>query len=372
MKPTVFSVTSVEEIGPYLQDVRQEGLTPTLAIVFSSIFYDLEELKTVFTEFDIDVFGATSSGEITNDGIHEDSISVMLLEISRDAYRLKVFDGKGKTSSEVGQAVGKWAKTIFEDPAFMLMSAGLRANGEQIVKGIIYTTERQVPLFGCLAGAGDPLTQLEDTFVFNTSEVLGNGVVALVFDRNVIELQGVAASGWKGIGTQKTITKAKGNIVYSIDGEPALDVYNKYLDIGGDPMVAAEYPLLLMRDDGSSVLRAAFLVNEDKSIIYAGTVPEGAKVRFSLPPGPEIIDFAIAQMTKFNEQIPKSDAVVLFSCKGRHVTLGEMVKDEISAIRKLWNVPLVGSFTFGEIGPAPQGMSDFHNYTLVPVLMYEK
>lgn len=372
MKPTVFSVTSVEEIGPYLQSVRQEGLAPTLAIVFSSIVHNLEELKSAFAEFDIEVFGATSSGEITNDEVHEDSISVMLLEISRDAYRLKVFDGEGKTSNEVGQAVGKWAKTIYDNPAFMLMSAGLRADGEQIVKGITYTMERRAPLFGCFASGADPEIQMEETFVFSTSEVLGNGVVLLGFDRNVIELQGVAASGWKGIGTPKTITKAEGNIVYRIDDEPALDVYNKYLDIGGDTLLALEYPLLLIRDDGSSVLRAAFLVNEDKSITYAGTVPEGAKVRFSMPPGSEIIDYAIEQMTEFKQQIPRSDAIVLFSCKGRHIALGQMVEDEISAIRRLWNVPLVGFFTFGEIGPVPQGGCDFHNYTLVPVLIYEK
>jgi small ligand-binding sensory domain FIST len=113
-------------------------------------------------------------------------------------------------------------------------------------------------------------------------------------------------------------------------------------------------------------------VNKDKSITYSGTVPEGAKVRFSMPPGSEIIDYAIEQMTEFNQQIPISDAVVLFSCKGRHIALGQMVEYEISSIRKLWNVPLVGFFTFGEIGPVPQGRCDFHGYTLVPVLIYEK
>jgi hypothetical protein len=369
MKLTVFSVTSVEEIGPYLQGVCQEGLTPTLAIVFSSIVHNLEKLRAAFAKFNIEVFGASTSGEITNDEVSEHSIAVMLLEISRDTYRLNVFDGEGKTSSQVGQGVAEWAKTLYDNPAIMVMSAGLRADGEQIVNGIIYTMERQVPLFGGLAGT-EP--GMQETFVFNTSQVLADGVVALAFDQNTIALQGIAASGWKGIGTPKTITKAEGNIVYRIDDEPALDLYNKYLDIGNDTTLAMEYPLLLMRDDGSSVLRAAFLVNEDKSIIYAGTVPEGAKVRFSMSPGFEIIEHAVEQMSEFNQKIPRPDAIVLFSCKGRHLALGQMVKDEISAIRKLWKVPLVGFFTFGEIGPAPQGRCDFHNYTLVPVLICEK
>jgi len=336
MKPTVFSVTSVEQIEPHLQGVRQEGLAPTLAIVFSSVVHNLKELCAVFAKHNIEVFGASSSGEITNDKIHEESIVVMLLEISRDAYRLNVFDGEGKTSYQVGQSVAEWAKTVYENPTFMVMSAGLRADGQQIVNGIIDAMERQVPLFGALAG--DDLRR-EETFV---------------------------------LGTPKTITKAEGNIVYRIDDEPAHDMYNKYLNIGDDPNLAAEYPLLLIRDDGSFVLRAVMLVNEDKSIVYAGTVPEGAKVRFSMPAGSEIIDHAIEQMSEFNQQIPRSDAVVLFSCKARHLALGPMVEDEISAVHKLWKVPLVGFFTYGEIGPVPQGRCDFHNHTLVPVLINEK
>jgi hypothetical protein len=369
MKPLVFSVSSAEQIEGHIQSLRQDGLTPTLAIVFSSIAHNLTEVGAAFAKFNIEVFGASTSGEIIKDEVYEGSIVVMLLDISRDAYRLNVFDGKEKTSYQVGQSVAEWANTVYDNPAFMVMSAGLRADGEQIVNGLICKMERQVPLFGGLAG--DDL-RMQETFVFSVSEVLANGVMALIFDRHAIDLQGIATSGWKGIGTPKTVTKAEGNIVYRIDDKPALDMYNKYLNIGDDPMRAAEYPLLLIRDDGSVVLRAAFVVNEDNSIVYAGTVPEGAKVRFSMPPGSEIIDHAIEQMTEFRKQNPRSDAIVLFSCKARHLALGPTVEDEISAVHKLWNVPLVGFFTYGEIGPVSQGRCDFHNYTVVPVMIHQK
>jgi hypothetical protein len=96
MKPVVFSVTSVDQIEPHLQSPRQTGLAPTLAIVFSSVVHDLTELSAIFGKSDIEVFGASASGEITNDEVHEESIAVMLLDISRDVYRLNVFDGEGK------------------------------------------------------------------------------------------------------------------------------------------------------------------------------------------------------------------------------------------------------------------------------------
>ena len=370
MNPAVFSVTSLDQIEAHIQSARQDGLTPTLAIVFSSFLDNLKEVGSAFAKSDIQVFGASTSGEITNDQIHEKSTVVMLLDIGRDAHQLNVFDGEGKTSYQVGQSVAEWAKPIYDDPAQMVMSAGMRADGQQIVRGIIDTMEREVPLFGGLAAT--EVGTIPDTFAFSASQVLANGVVALVFDRNVIELKGTAASGWKGIGTPKTITKAEGNIVYRIDDEPALDVYKKYLNVGDEVWLAAEYPLILIRDDGSSVMRAAMAPNEDKSIVYAGTVPQGAKVRFSMSPGSEIIEHAVEQMSEFNQQIPRSDAIVLFSCIARHMALGPMVEDEISAIHKLWKVPLVGFFSFGEIGTGPEGKCDFHNYTLVPVLIQEK
>ena len=373
MKSTAFSATSVEQMESRLGDALKEGLKPTLAIVFSSIAHDLGAVSAAFARHDIDVFGGSTHGEICNDETHEESIVAMLLDVSRNAYQLRVFDGQEKTSGQIGQSVAEWGKNVYDNPAFMVVSAGYMANGDHIVNGIIEEMGRQVPLFGGLAG--DDL-KFKDTFAFDGSRVISNGVLALIFDSNVIGVQGVAFSGWKGIGTSKTVTKAQGNIVYEMDGEPALDIYTKYLDFGTDPVVAAglavEYPLLLNRDDGSAVLRAVMKINDDKSIVYAGSVPEGAKVRFGMAPGMEVIDRAIEQISDFKREAPRSEAIVLFSCKARHLAFGPMVEDEISAVRKLWDVPLVGFFTSGEIGPLLQRGCDFHNHTLVPVLIYEK
>jgi hypothetical protein len=280
-----------------------------------------------------------------------------------------MFDGQDKTSSQLGRSIGEWGKAEYADPAFMVLSGGLLADGEEIVNGIIDGVGRQAPLFGGMAG--DDL-RMKETYVFNSSHVVSNGAASLVFDQSVLGLCGLAASGWKGIGTAKTVTRSQGNIVFEIDHEPTLEVYKQYLDLEDHASTTAEYPLLVVRDDGSHVLRAAMAINEDKSITYGGTVHEGAKVRFSMPPGQEIIDHAIEQISNFNEGIIGPGAVVLFSCKARHMALGPLVEDELSVIRELWNVPLAGLFTYGEMGPNRDGRCDFHNNTLVPVLIRQK
>jgi hypothetical protein len=185
-------------------------------------------------------------------------------------------------------------------------------------------------------------------------------------------VQGVAASGWKGIGTAKTITRAEGKTVYEIDGEPTLDIFNKYLNIGDDYMLAAEYPLQLIREDGSTVMRGFVSFQEDKSVTFIASLPEGSKVRFSMPPGFDVVEHALEQITDFRSRTTEADAIVLFSCAIRHVALGPMVEEEIAGIRKLWNVPMIGFFTFGEIGPLPQGQCEIHGYTLVPVILKKK
>lgn len=372
IRSLVFSASSLEQAEERIQESLQQGAKPKLAIVFCSITHQPAGVGKLFAEYGIDVFGATSAGEIADDSVYEESIVAMLLDINQDSYRLGAFDAQGIASYQVGQSVAEWAKSVYDEPAFMVVSAGLRADGEQIVNGIVEEMGSQTPLFGGLAG--DDL-RMQETFVFSASQVIADGVLALIFDRNAIELQGMAASGWQGVGTPKTVTRAEGNVVYTIDNQPAMDVYEKYLGTimwSTEHILTAEYALLLMRDDGSSVLRVALLANEDRSMVYAGTVPKGAKVRFSIAPGYEIIDHAIEQFSVIKQRIPEADAIVLFSCKARHFALGPMVEDEISAVRKMWNVPLVGLFTYGEIGPNMQGRCDFHNQTLSLVLIQAK
>lgn len=370
MKATAFSAETLKELETKIQQAVAEGLHPNLACVFCSVTQPLDQLRATFANHQIPLFGCTSSGEIANSNAVEESIAVMLLELPQDAAVMQIFEGAERSSYQVGENIAQWARGVFASPTLVVLSAGLQADGEAIVHGIIDTLGYEAPLFGGLAG--DNLL-MQGTYVFTESAMTGLGVLALVLDGTKIEAKGLAVSGWKGIGTTKTITHSVGNIVYTIDDQPALDVYGRYLNInmGDDHSLAAEYPLLLLRNDGSFVLRAAMVINPDKSMIYAGTVPQGSKVQFSTPPSTEIIDFALEHLTQFKQAITGAEAILLFSCKARHLALGPMIDDEISAIHTLWGTPLAGFFTYGEIGPTFKGHCDFHNDTLSFVTLRE-
>jgi hypothetical protein len=165
-------------------------------------------------------------------------------------------------------------------------------------------------------------------------------------------------------------------VVFSIDGAPALDTYKKYLDIRDVdlPGIGMEYPLQVLRDDGTHVLRAVVGVDYDRhALIFAGAVPQGAQVKFSSSPGFETVDHARRDFETFAKAGgPPPDLMIFFSCIARHAALGPMVEDEIRSAQRIWNAPGLGFFTYGEIGKNLVGRCDFYNETCALVLLRVK
>ena len=209
-----------------------------------------------------------------------------------------------------------------------------------------------------------------------------SGVLSLIIDEDKIAINGIATCGWQPIGTTKTVTKSVGNIVYTIDDKPALDMVMKYLglDINLDEgkevvtHIGAYYPLQLERDNVAPVMRTAMFANrEDHSLICAGTVPQGSKVRFSLPPDFDAIDKVVEECCEIKkEKQPEADAMIMFSCISRHLSFGLMMKDEIEKVQQVWGAPMAGFFCYGEFGKSKTGKHEFHNNTCCVAVLKEK
>lgn len=371
-----FRGQNIREIQKELSSALTERDGSTLAIVFASAVHDPAQLGALFEQAGIDVFGASTAGEIIADGsagcVFSESIAGLLLKVKKESYKLALIESQDKSSYQVGCEAAEWALSMFSHPVLLLVSAGLTADGEQIVRGVVERSSGKIRLYGGLAG--DDLQHMKP-FVFTQAALSTQGIVVLALDNDMIEVEGTSASGWQGVGAIKTITKAAGNIVYTIDDKPALDVYKRYLSSFGANAIPvnAEYPLQIMRPEGYYVLRSVMYVDEaSKSLVYAGTVPMGAKAKFSVYPGTEIINAAKEEMATLRKDINQADCLLLFSCATRQLALGPMVEDEIDYMQQLWGAPLVGFFTYGEIGMNKSGVCDFYNSTCVLVTLREK
>jgi hypothetical protein len=327
----------------------------------------------------IAVFGSTTSGEFIDGDIEEGSIVIMLLDINPDYFKLKFLETGKQTTKENAIQLGEIGKKTFKNPAFIIASGWLSTDGEHIVEGITQGFGKDVTIFGGMAG--DDLI-LQGPLVFTNNQSSAKGLLSLIIDEDKIEINGIATCGWKAVGTTKTITKSEGNVVYTIDDKPALDMIMKYLGVEYDfqtgkelvTQMSAYYPLQMEREGVAPVMRTAMFANkEDHSLICAGNVPQGSKVRFSLPPDFDAIEKVVEECNDLkNEKQHEADALIMFSCISRHLSFGLLMKEEIEQVQQVWNSPMIGLFTYGEFGKSKTGKHEFHNNTCCLVALKEK
>jgi hypothetical protein len=89
-------------------------------------------------------------------------------------------------------------------------------------------------------------------------------------------------------------------------------------------------------------------------------------------PGFDVIDTTRKEFTEYKKDQPEADALIMFSCAGRQVSLGPYASDEIEGIKEIWNAPMAGFFCFGEIGRVEKGNTEFQNMTCSLAILKEK
>ncbi len=394
MKAKSIKGKSTEEIKAALTEAIDETFKPTLAIVFISIKQDREAISKLLDEKGIQIFGATTAGEFIDGEIEAGSIVMMLLDMNPTYFKIEFLETSLQTTLKNAKELGVAGKEIFTNPAFIIATGGIFIDGEQIIAGIIQGFEKSgsledsgVTVFGGMAG--DDLIA-EKPLVFTNGKSGDNAIIALIIDEDKIDVRGIATCGWKAIGTPKTVTKSEGNIVYTIDDKPALDMLMKYLGVEVNPddnkgvvafLNSWYYPLQLDRENGDSVIRATRFANqEDRSLICTGGVPQGSKIRFSMPPEFDAIETVVAECESIKDNAAQqADALIMFSCVSRHLSFGELMKDEIEQVQKVWGAPMAGFFTYGEYGKSlsarqagKAGKHEFHNNACCVVALKEK
>jgi len=362
--------SSISHTATQLEKICKNYFQPTLTITFSSPNIDENELVNLFNKHEIQIIGCSSAGEIHNEEYFENSIVILLIDPPKSDFKIFGEHYLDQQETQVAQQFAKEVTSIFADPAVLLFSSGIFRDGASIVNGIKKSLDSKVPIYGGLAGDG---VTFEKTTCYNNKHVSTDGFVAVVFDNTKIRLEGKAVSGWSGIGKKSIATKAKGNVLYEIDDKPALDVFQKYSnlmqyrstnDIDEITAIPGQYPLEIIAGN-SHKLRSILQFNEeDRSMLLAGTVDEGDVFKFCNSPTFEQIENTINAYSDFASETSKIDALVLVSCKARHLAFGPLFEDEIKGIKEKWEAPLIGFLSYGEIGKTKNAEDcDFHNAT---------
>ena len=385
MKAKSIKGKSPEEIKIALAESLADGFKPTLAVVFISVKQDRTAVCNILQSEGIDVFGATSSGEFTNGYQDEGTMVVLLLDLNRELYTI-LFETIGADSiKEASTRIATGALEKFEQPTLIVCSTGLTDKGEFFDgETLVHTLEsvlgKSTTFFGGMAG-DDRL--LSCTYVFTHNNETNFGITALVLDGSKVQLQGMAITGWQPVGIARTITKSNGNLLYTIDDQPAVDMYLRYLgkqgmeEITGFNLmedVSMHYPFLLAKEKGEPAPRTPLKIDQSENALVCDLdMPQGEKIWFSMPPDLDIAETIVGEAEKIKQAaLPEADALLIFSCAGRINVLGPLVSSENEGLSDVWKVPMVGFFTYGEYGRALDRNQEFHSGACLWVALKEK
>ena len=363
-----------------LDENINDGFKPTLALVFISVKQDLASIISILDKKNIQIFGATSSGEISDSDISHEGISVLLLDMDPANFRILYDEYTGREVAEVAKTMTEQALTIFSRPAFLLSNSIEKPQdmglGEKIVQSVSHVAGNDITIWG--GAAGDDL-MFKETFVFTNTNITNKGILMLVMNEDKILVKGRAATGMKPFGTEKVITKSEGSWILEIDNQPATDLVMKYMGENLSPEDFRDFNLKniflnLMREDNSSIIRATMGFNMDtKGITVSGKIKTGDKFRFTFLPDFDVLTEVSENAKQFQQaEMTEADALVMFSCIGRIDAFGPMTSEELQGIQSVYNVPMAGFFSYGEYGRATGGNNEFHNMTCCWVALKEK
>ncbi|WP_296315111.1 FIST signal transduction protein [Winogradskyella sp. UBA3174] len=385
MKAKSIKGKSTEDIKQAIDNSISDGFTPTIAVLFISVKQDRKTICELLDSKNIDVLGSTSCGEFINGHQSEGDIAILLLELSKEHYTILYEDIADESLDDTVSRLANNALKQFTNPSLIICSTGINLKGklfegEKLVRNLSQNLGPDKIFFGGMAG--DDWT-MKGSFVFTNGKETNYGLVALVLNSDKITLKGMAITGWKPMGIARIVTKSKGNLLYEIDGKPAVELYLKYLGMSDKiaendfkifEELSIEYPFIVERDNNETVLKSPMNIDStEKALFMDIPMPEGSKFWFTHPPEFDIVEEVIEKATQLKKDSNEdADALLIFSCAGRQPILGPMATDENEGLAEVWETPMAGFFTYGEFGRVLNGKQNFHSGACCWVTLKEK
>jgi hypothetical protein len=321
----------------------------------------------------------STAGEIFEETVLDNSVSVTAIEFEKTRIEaVSVNIQEYPNSYDAGIALVKQLPVDDDLCYIMIIADGAMVNGSELVNGINAVIHHKVPVTGGLAGDGADFTS---TLVGLNGEPVAGKIVAIGFYSRHLVVSHGSMGGWEMFGPERPISKSEANRLFEINGEPALDLYKKYLGPYAEelPGSALLFPLSVkLTPDSQAIVRTILSIDADSgSMLFAGNVPEGSQVRFMKANFDKLIDAAgsAATQTAGNIKDGSPKLALLISCVGRKIILGSRISEEVEAVcDTLGDDTLIsGFYSYGEISPfTGNSRCELHNQTMTITTFNEK
>ena len=359
-----------------------------LVLAFASTGYPYSELLGAIRGVTgaAPLIGCSGAGQFTGDDIGQRSVVVMT--IKSDTIKFQTALGQGLRSDRagaVGHAFSAFAEKHraaraegLQHATCILCTDGLAGNGEDLVEAVHAATGMLAQVVGG-AAADDAQFERTDVF-FDGAHHTDAMVVVYAFSKSPIGL-GVR-HGLNPACPSMIVTRATGNVIHEIDGQPAVAAYEKFAKSTGADFTADNretfmitHEIGMLMPSGEYKVRAPLKANDDGSLVMASEVPSGASVSIMAGTNDGLVAAAkeAARSAMSNLGGARPAAVIAFDCICRRIFLGDHYRQQVDAFKSVVGegVPVIGWETYGEIAMTPSQHSGWHNSTTVLAILPE-
>jgi len=255
--------------------------------------------------------------------------------------------------------------------AILVFGPGVQINGSALVSGMASVVGDQVPVTGGLAGDAGAFRQ---TWTLGREGVSDQAIVAVGLCGDALRFGHGSFGGWEPFGPARKVTRCSGNVLFELDGEPALEVYKRYLgDHARDlPASGLLFPFAMLGEDHNAIglIRTILGVNEaDGSLTLAGEIQQDGYLKLMHASTDKLVDGAesAAEAAASMQGEAGSALAILVSCVGRKLVMGNRVDEEVEAVGDVFgqDAVLTGFYSYGEISPFTPGAGcKLHNQTM--------
>ncbi len=348
--------------------VRTHGITDSSALLIQVFTYEnerkfihrlLDELGGFFQKAKI--VGTTTDGQILEGKVVLTGAVITFSEFEKTSLKLSWHEHEDE-----GYASGReLAKRLVgkNTQALITFATCYNTSGEKYLEGI-NSVDEKITIAGGIAAHRE---KSKRTYVFTNDKILKKGAVAVALDSEHLHVYADYSYNWSKIGLELTVTKAKGNRVYTIGNRSAYDTYRHYLgeDIAKAlPASGTEFPLIIKRD-GFLVSRAVSDVHPDGSLSFAGAFSESDVVQFGYGDIKSIYEKSTQIATNVSRR--PAQAIFIYSCLARRHYLNDDIENELYPLKNI--APSSGFFTHGEFFSARK--KEFLNQTMTLLVLSE-
>ncbi|NPA11081.1 MAG: hypothetical protein GXO62_02440 [Epsilonproteobacteria bacterium] len=209
--------------------------------------------------------------------------------------------------------------------------------------------------------------------LYCNDEILKDENLVLQFEN--LEHQFGIALGYKPVGPTYQVQISHETKVYVIDYEDASVIAERLLKNTDHNIQNLWYsPVLITSKRGyTDVARTFKNIKPNSYVEFFGKIEVGDTIKLSFATEDMLLKEDEKTAKEVKDKITHPELVFNFSCVAREYVLGEKQGDEPFIYSKIFNAPLFGFFTYGEIGPSYNLRSSIlYNQTSVIVALKEK